>query len=69
MDVVKLLSMIDVFPGQKTYATMLIAIGMMVCQMMGYHSFSAEAWGVLGITGSVFWKMGMDREPVKKGKK
>lgn len=49
-------------PGHKTYAIMLIGIGMMVCQMLGYHQFDQEAWGVLGIGGAATWKMGQDRK-------
>ena len=49
-------------PGHKTFAIMLIGIAMMVCQMMGYHQFDQEAWGVLGIGGAATWKMGQDRK-------
>ena len=37
-------------PGYKTYVLMLVGCGMMVCQMWGYHHFSAEAWGMLGLS-------------------
>ena len=30
--------------------------------MMGFHSFSQEAWGLLGIGGAATWKMGTDRD-------
>jgi len=49
-------------PGYKTYALMLFGCGMMVCQMWGFHSFSQEAWGMLGIGGAATWKMGVDRD-------
>ena len=49
-------------PGQKTYALMLIGIGMMVCQMIGYHHFSQEVWGMVGITGMGTWKMSQDKK-------
>jgi len=49
-------------PGYKTYVLMLVGCGMMVCQMWGYHHFSAEAWGMLGIGGAATWKMGLDRK-------
>ena len=49
-------------PGQKTYALMLIGMGMMACQMLGYHSFPQEAWRLLGIGGAATWKMGQDRK-------
>ena len=39
-----------------------LGMGMMVCQMFGYHSFSEEAWGMLGIGGAATWKMGIDRD-------
>jgi len=55
--------MVDkMIPGQKTYALMAIGMTMMVCQMMGYHSFSTEAWGMMGVGGAATWKMGMDRD-------
>ena len=49
-------------PGHKTYAIMIIGMAMMVCQMLGYHHFDQEAWGVLGIGGAATWKMGQDRK-------
>ncbi len=49
-------------PGYKTYALMLLGVLMMVCQMFGFHSFSQEAWGLLGIGGAATWKMGADRK-------
>ena len=49
-------------PGYKTYTMMGIGMGMMVCQMMGYHHFTPEAWGRVGIGGAATWKMGMDRK-------
>jgi hypothetical protein len=58
-----LIEMIDkVAPGYKTYALMAIGFGMMVCQMLGYHQFPQEAWGLLGIGGAATWKMGQDRK-------
>jgi len=51
-----------VSPGYKTYSLMGIGMAMTVCQMMGYHHFSQEAWGMLGIGGAATWKMGMDRK-------
>lgn len=54
---------IDQFmPGYKTYAVWAIAMGMMVCQMMGYHTFTPEMWGMVGVTGMGTWKMGQDRK-------
>ena len=54
---------IDKFmPGYKTYAVWAVAMGMMVCQMMGYHHFTQEMWGMVGITGMGTWKMGHDRK-------
>ena len=63
-----LIKAIDIFPGQKTYLTGLFAIGMILCQMFGYHQFTQEAWMAVGVTGGIFWKMGLDRVP-EKGKK
>ena len=54
---------IDQFiPGYKTYAVGGIAMGMMVCQAFGYHTFGPEVWGMVGITGMGTWKMGQDRK-------
>ena len=61
MNMMKLLGMIDVFPGAKTYITLVFAMGMKACQVMGYHVFSNEAWGIVGINAAIFWKMGQDR--------
>jgi len=30
--------------------------------MGGWHTFSPEAWGLLGIGGAATWKMGADRK-------
>jgi hypothetical protein len=49
-------------PGQKRYEILLVGIGIMVCQMMGYQQFPEEAWGLLGIGGAATWKMGQDRK-------
>jgi hypothetical protein len=29
---------------------------------MGYHVFTTEAWGMLGIGAAATWKMGVDRK-------
>ena len=52
----------SVMPGYKTYVVWVFAMGMMVCQMFGFHSFSNEVWGMVGITGMGTWKMGQDRK-------
>ena len=58
-----LIELIDkVSPGYKTYGLMAIGFGMMGCQMLGYHHFTQEAWGMLGIGGAATWKMGQDRK-------
>lgn len=62
MNVMALIKMMDVFPGAKTYMTAAFALSMMVCQMMGYHVFTPEAWGAVGVTGGIFYKMGQDRK-------
>ena len=57
------IGMVDkIAPGYKTYSMMGIAMGMMVCQMLGYHEFGAEAWGMVGLGGAATWKMGQDRK-------
>jgi hypothetical protein len=50
-------------PGYKTYVIWVIAMGMMGCQMMGFHAFTPEMWSMVGITGMGTWKMGQDRKP------
>jgi hypothetical protein len=45
-----------------------LAILMVVCQMLGFHSFSQEAWGLVGIGGAATWKMGQDRDATAKKK-
>jgi len=58
-----IISFIDkAIPGYKTYALMLIGALMMGCQMLGFHNFSQEAWGLLGIGSAATWKMGQDRD-------
>ena len=58
-----LINAIDGFiPGYKTYVIWVVAMGMMGCQMMGYHTFTAEMWGMVGGTGMGTWKMGQARK-------
>jgi|TARA_R100000750_G_C2333975_1_gene91325 hypothetical protein len=58
-----LIGFIDkIMPGRKTYLLMVVGMGMVVCQMLGYHQFTPEAWGMMGIGGAATWKMGMDRK-------
>lgn len=58
-----IVSLIDsTMAGHKTYCIMGLAMCMMICQMLGYHHFSTEAWGMVGIGGATTWKMGMDRK-------
>ena len=58
-----LIELVDkVAPGYKTYGLMGIGLLMMICQMLGYHQFGNEAWGMLGIGGAATWKMGQDRK-------
>ena len=66
-----IVTMIDkLMPGGKTYALMGLGVLMTVCQMGGWHNFSPEAWGLLGIGGAATWKMGLtDREPATVKKK
>ncbi len=52
----------SMFPGQKTYILLGMSMLMMVCQGLGFHSFSAEVWGMMGIGGAATWKMGADRK-------
>ena len=70
MNIKALIGMADVLPGMKTYITAAFAVGMIICQTIGYHVFSAEDWALVGVTGGVFMKMGMDRNtnPLAKSK-
>ena len=52
----------NMFPGQKTYILLGMSMLMMACQGLGYHSFSAEVWGMMGIGGAATLKMGADRK-------
>ena len=52
----------SMFTGQKTYILLGMSMLMMACQGLGYHSFSAEVWGMMGIGGAATWKMGADRK-------
>ena len=62
-----IITMIDkLMPGGKTYALMGLGVLMLVCQMMGFHTFSQEAWGLLGIGGAATWKIGADRDTTAK---
>ena len=45
-----------------------LGVLMTVCQMGGWHTFSSEAWGLLGIGGAATWKMGQDRDATVKKK-
>ena len=47
--------------GHKTYILLGLGMLMMFCQSLGYHHFSDEAWGMLGIGSAATWKMGQDR--------
>jgi hypothetical protein len=49
-------------PGKKTYVIMFIGIGMTVCQMLGHHTFVPETWALVGMSGGVTWKLGVDRK-------
>jgi hypothetical protein len=55
-------------PGYKTYFMMLMGIMMCICQMMGYHAFAPETWALVGMTGGITWKLGMDRHILKNKK-
>ena len=57
-----IMNFIDGFmPGYKTYFMMFMGVMMCICQMMGYHMFTPEAWTLVGMTGGITWKLGMDR--------
>lgn len=67
--VTQVVQMLDVFPGAKTYGGSFTLIGMLMCQMFGYHTFSAEEFSLVGITTGVFYKMGQDRKAKEKEEK
>lgn len=62
MDVIKMIQAIDIFPNYKTYSGFLFMIGMLLCEVFGYHKFSDEEWKAVGIVTGLAWKMGMDRD-------
>lgn len=66
MNVVKLIQALDFLPGYKTILTCMFALGMILCTSLGYHQFSQEAWAAVGVSGAMFWRMGMDRPKGKK---
>jgi hypothetical protein len=35
------------FKGKKTYIFGIVGIGMYMCQMMGYHVFMPETYGIM----------------------
>jgi|TARA_R110000751_G_C13691463_1_gene472384 hypothetical protein len=49
-------------PGYKTYAVMVMGLGMMYCQGGGHHMFSPETWAMVTTVGGMTWKMGSDRK-------
>lgn len=57
------LGVVDRFmPGYKTYIMMAIGMGMCVCEYLGYSQFSQEAYMMVGFSGVMFHKMGVDRK-------
>lgn len=62
----KALALIDILPGQKRTVTCLFALGMLVCQISGFHTFSATEWGAVGVTGAIFYQLKLIREEKDK---
>jgi len=66
IDFNKALALMDVLPGQKRTLTCLFALGMLVCQLGGFHSFSGAEWGSVGVTGGIFYQLKLLREEKEK---
>jgi len=58
----RLVKLFDIFPGMKTYASLINIFGMLICQGGGFHTFSHEAWGSAVTAALLFWKLGQDRK-------
>lgn len=58
----RLVKFFDIFPGLKTYASLITIFGMLICQGGGFHAFSGEAWGAAVTAVLTFWKLGQDRK-------
>jgi hypothetical protein len=65
IDFNKALALIDVVPGQKRTVTCLFALGMLVCQVGGFHVFSGAEWAAVGVTGGIFYQLKLIREEKK----
>jgi len=66
LDFNKALSLLDILPGQKRTVTCLFALGMLACQLGGFHTFSATEWGAVGITGGIFYQLKLIRDEKDK---
>ena len=66
VDFNKALMLLDVLPGQKRTVTVIVAIGMLICQFGGFHIFSAQEWAGVGITGGIFYQMKLIRDDKEK---
>jgi hypothetical protein len=69
IDFNKALSVIDIVPGQKRTLTVLFALGMLVCQVGGFHQFTAEEWGAVGVAGGIFYHLKLIRDEKEKTEK
>ena len=66
IDFNKALALLDVIPGQKRTITVFFALGMLVCQIGGFHQFTASEWGAVGVAGGIFYQLKLIREEKEK---
>ncbi len=60
------LMLLDILPGQKRTVTAIFALGMLACQMFGFHVFTPSEWAGVGVTGLIFNHMGVIRKNEEK---
>lgn len=63
------LLLLDVFPNQKRTVTAFFALGMLVCQMGGFHTFTGGEWAGVGVTGAIFYHLKLLRDDKEKKEK
>ena len=63
VDFNKALAVLDVLPGQKRTVTMFFALGMLICQLGGFHVFPEYQWIEVGVAYGLFKHMDTVRVP------
>jgi hypothetical protein len=62
VDFNKALALLDKMPGQKRTVVCLYALGMLTCQLSGWHVFSLEHWSAVGAAFMVAFQLKLIRE-------